>query len=262
MARRPPSTFVIASQRHSIILKTINEVGFVKTAHLAKQFNVSDETIRTDIIELFSKGLIKKIHGGAAAVHPPDVKNVPSKQRLIDSDLLDRQSHAALKLIKKTPGTVFIDDAPLGIAMCQKIFAYNSTLATNNPDLLLFLANLPKASFCSTGGQFYSAARRFIGPDAINSPISKKITQAFLIPDKFNPLDGVCYNNPLMAEFNASFFPESTKVCVIIRSEHILTSTINACLPIKQVTHLITDKKISEPLIKMIAKAKIKLIII
>ena len=56
---------VFPEERKNEILKELNKMGKVKVMELVDQFNVSEETIRRDLMILEEKGLLKRVYGGA-----------------------------------------------------------------------------------------------------------------------------------------------------------------------------------------------------
>ncbi|MDF2066702.1 DeoR/GlpR family DNA-binding transcription regulator [Bacillus sp. Cr_A10] len=56
---------VFPEERKNEILKELNKIGKVKVMELVDQFNVSEETIRRDLMILEEKGLLKRVYGGA-----------------------------------------------------------------------------------------------------------------------------------------------------------------------------------------------------
>ena len=56
---------MINQERKDYILKELAEKGSVSAAQLMKKLNVSESTIRRDLIELSNRGMINKVHGGA-----------------------------------------------------------------------------------------------------------------------------------------------------------------------------------------------------
>ncbi|MEH0833691.1 PfkB family carbohydrate kinase [Pectobacterium cacticida] len=53
------------TQRHHKIMKLISTDGFVRVSVLADYLKVTKETVRSDLNELFKKGLLHRCHGGA-----------------------------------------------------------------------------------------------------------------------------------------------------------------------------------------------------
>ena len=56
---------MFAEKRQNIIQEKIKNSGAVTTAALVKEFDVSVETIRRDLLFLEHRGLLKRVHGGA-----------------------------------------------------------------------------------------------------------------------------------------------------------------------------------------------------
>ena len=63
-AKRP----ALARQRQTLILERVREQGGVRVADLVRELGVSDMTVRRDLELLDERGLIEKVHGGAAAI--------------------------------------------------------------------------------------------------------------------------------------------------------------------------------------------------
>ncbi|MGZ6056555.1 MAG: DeoR family transcriptional regulator, partial [Isosphaeraceae bacterium] len=63
-ARRP----ALARQRQNLILERVREQGAVRVADLVRALGVSDMTVRRDLEILQDRGLLEKVHGGAAAI--------------------------------------------------------------------------------------------------------------------------------------------------------------------------------------------------
>jgi len=62
--RRP----VLARRRQALILERVREQGAVRVADLVEALGVSDMTIRRDLEILHDRGLLEKVHGGAASI--------------------------------------------------------------------------------------------------------------------------------------------------------------------------------------------------
>ncbi|MBG9451201.1 DeoR family transcriptional regulator [Cytobacillus firmus] len=56
---------VLPEERKNEIVKELKKTGKVKVVDLVEQFQVSEETIRRDLMILEEKGLLKKVYGGA-----------------------------------------------------------------------------------------------------------------------------------------------------------------------------------------------------
>ena len=98
--RRP----VLARQRQDYILGRIRSEGAVRVAELVDTFGVSDMTIRRDLGALHARGLLEKMHGGAAAIpgsaiHEPGFR---AKSALMRAE---KEAIAAAAVELVAPGT-------------------------------------------------------------------------------------------------------------------------------------------------------------
>ena len=55
-------------ERHKQIVRLVQEIGYLSITAASEMFEVTPQTIRRDIQELFKAGLVQRHHGGAAAV--------------------------------------------------------------------------------------------------------------------------------------------------------------------------------------------------
>ncbi len=66
-------------QRHNQILQLVQTKGYATIEDLAREFNVTPQTIRRDINTLNDEGLLRRYHGGAGM--PPSTENLAYNER-------------------------------------------------------------------------------------------------------------------------------------------------------------------------------------
>lgn len=64
---------MLTSQRKKLILEKLASEGQVLAKQLSEMFGLSEDTIRRDLRELDSEGLLQRVHGGALPVSPPSL---------------------------------------------------------------------------------------------------------------------------------------------------------------------------------------------
>lgn len=78
-----------SAQRRNRLVQMVFDKGSVSITDAARQFNVSTETIRKDIIDLDAQGLIKKVRGGAVRredAREPDMEYPVLEKRFVNAD--------------------------------------------------------------------------------------------------------------------------------------------------------------------------------
>src|SRR5215471_15587049 len=71
---------MLERERHRLILKLVNERAVVSVPDLVDLLDASEATIRRDINALAESGELKRVRGGAEALHPrhePHLAGVP-----------------------------------------------------------------------------------------------------------------------------------------------------------------------------------------
>ena len=60
---------MLTEERYEIILTLLKEKGLIRVTELMEAMNTSESTIRRDLGNLESKGLLKRVHGGARSIN-------------------------------------------------------------------------------------------------------------------------------------------------------------------------------------------------
>jgi DeoR/GlpR family transcriptional regulator of sugar metabolism len=158
---------MLSSQRKQQILTILADEQQVMSSELSQRFSVSEDSIRRDLRELASEGLLQRVHGGAlpvsAAIAPFETrKNVQiSSKRLI--------AQKAVQLIQ--PGQVVIIDGGTTTAemvqLLPKELAF--TVVTHSPSIAVALVDFPLVEVILIGGQLYRHSVVAVGSAVIEA---------------------------------------------------------------------------------------------
>lgn len=135
----------LASQRREYILRLLEERGSIRSANLARELGVTDETVRTDLVSMAHAALLKRVHGGAEYLMP-----APNLQK---SD--SRLATQLLALIREDLDAyhcIYLEDSLLCRALLTRMQDWEGRLVTNSPNLLslmLPVAVKAQVSFCA-----------------------------------------------------------------------------------------------------------------
>ena len=157
---------MLAIERRREILARLTANGKVIVSELAKDFEVTEETIRRDLDKLDKEGLASKTYGGAvsklnASVDLPynirEGVNVVQKQQIAQriADLIEDGQR------------VMIDSSSTALYAIKRIKEKsNLTIITNSVKVLLELADKPDWTVLSTGGILKKNALALMGSSA------------------------------------------------------------------------------------------------
>ncbi len=144
----------MAHERRAHILRLLAEHGSIRSAELAAELGVTDETIRTDLVRLEREGQLRRHHGGAEFLPPP--ATAPA-----NASRLDHQLASAL-LPHIAPGSrVLVDASRLTHTLLHVLATRPLTLITHSPDLLQrFAAKSLPFHFLCVGGELEKSSCR------------------------------------------------------------------------------------------------------
>jgi DeoR family fructose operon transcriptional repressor len=165
----------LAQTRQSEISKHINAGGHVIVSEMAREFGVSEMTIRRDLRALEDRGLAVRVHGGALAAEKSRFSN-----RL--SSNLRLKTKAIEKLVGFIPdaGCVYLDGSTTMLNMVKHLKGKTRlSVVTNNVETFNRIADLPGPTPLLLGGGLDIRTDNLIGPLAIRSVGSLAFDVAF-----------------------------------------------------------------------------------
>lgn len=171
----------MAQERRQYILRLLEQRGSVRTTALARELGVTDETIRTDLVDMQAQGLLKRMHGGARYI-------IPSAPVLSDSPRLDIQlAHLVAAHIR--PGMrIYADATPFTRVLVSQLSNTPCTFITPSPMMLAALspAAIPHKIIC-TGGALDKTSALLIHPAPRDVLGILKPDLAILCPSALQP---------------------------------------------------------------------------
>ncbi|WP_034385817.1 DeoR/GlpR family DNA-binding transcription regulator [Deinococcus sp. YIM 77859] len=192
-------TAPLAEERLSRILDLLARRGTVRTTAITEHLGVSGATVRRDLDVLAQRGLIRKVHGGAALAS--------QDQRYSDRQQLEqggkaRLAEAALTLLK--PGeTVYLDAGTTARHVAQALRrtpALTRTLrvVTHGIDVAYELNG--ECPLYVVGGELYGSTYSLTGPDAL-ATVERYAYDTFLVGcTSIDPQRGLTNSNLIEAQ--------------------------------------------------------------
>ena len=138
------------TERQKDILQILKEHKSAYVADLAKALYVSEATIRRDLSEMKSMGLVERSHGGALL--PENAEEVSIFFRMEKN--ANEKERAATKALRLLPPfkSVFIDSSSTALALAERIDLSFKTVVTNSWPTALQLSKKPNINLILLGG--------------------------------------------------------------------------------------------------------------
>gem|GEM_PF-21845 len=238
-ARRP----ALARQRQALILERVREQGAVRVADLVRALGVSDMTIRRDLELLQERGLIEKVHGGAAAIEgsPLFEPGFTVKSNLMQAE---KAAIAAAAASLVTPGTAIgISAGTTTFALARRLIDVPGlTVLTNSVPVAdaLYKDGRPDQTVILSGG-VRTPSDALVGPFAVEVIRSLHVDTVFMGTHGMDLKSGFTTPNILEAETNRALIEAGRHLVVLADSTKWSTVGISSVARLEDADTIITD---------------------
>jgi DeoR family transcriptional regulator, fructose operon transcriptional repressor len=187
---KPQSDVQHAPQRHQAILRKLRSNGQIRALETAQELGVTHETIRKDLVQLESRGLLRRVHGGALPVETLSYE--PSVTQRTSHAAEKRRIAAAAVSYIPTEGAILLDAGSTTAALADA-FPTGPTLTviTNTLPIALSLLGYPNVTVHTLGGRVRSTTMAEVDHWALRTLGELHVDVAFLGTNAFSIADGL-----------------------------------------------------------------------
>ncbi|MGD0863398.1 MAG: DeoR/GlpR family DNA-binding transcription regulator [Candidatus Limnocylindrales bacterium] len=254
----------MARQRQTLILERVREEGVVRVADLVRALGVSDMTIRRDLELLRERGLIEKVHGGAAAIEGSSLfePGFTIKSTLMQTEkTLIAGAAAALVM----PGTaIAISAGTTTFAMARRLVDVPGlTVLTNSVPVAdtLHKDGRPDQTVILSGG-VRTPSDALVGPFAVDVIRSLHVDTVFMGTHGIDPRSGFTTPNILEAETNRALIAAGRRLVVLADHTKWGVIGISSVARLEEADTIITDAGLDPEARHQLATAVPRLILV
>ncbi len=154
---------MLAVERRSKIEQIIVENKSVLVPELAKQFDVTTETIRSDLEKLEKQGVLVRTYGGATLVETKDADMEIHERETVNFEGKQSIGKRAAEMINDGE-TIFLDASTSSLHVARNIKNKKGiTVITNAQKVVLELSECSDIRVISTGGILHQKNMSYIG---------------------------------------------------------------------------------------------------
>ena len=183
---------MLANQRQEAILQLLRENGAVTASNLVQTLNVSLETVRRDLKELESRGLLSRVHGGAVA--KSDMKPFFDLDRR-NSQYGAQKENLARKAVEfiSEGDVIAVDGGSTAIPFTETLKSRFTrlTVITYSYDVFKRLCHHADFTVLLCSGDFDRAENAFYGKHALQMLGSLHAQKAFVFPSAVSLEHGI-----------------------------------------------------------------------
>ena len=183
---------MLAVERRRRILRSLERSPAITTDEFAADLGVSPETVRRDLIELERHGMLRRVHGGAAALDRFAPEEPAYSERVLEQSAAKRAIGAAAAALVAPGQTVVIDVGTTSLEVARALPpGLRATIAT--PSLLVAaeLATRPHVQVLMAGGRVRAGDLACSGAETVGFFRDLHAELAFLGSGAISPAAGL-----------------------------------------------------------------------
>lgn len=231
-----------SAQRQARLLDHLRSEGFADAQGLTDTLDVSIATIRRDLNELEARGLLKRMHGGAAIINQTTRDYMTPVRQLRNAEEKARIGMAAAELIVEGDA-VLIDSGTTTLQAAKHLAGRPSlTFITNGADILAELTAAGVRNLHFIGGEYIEVNRSLGGPMAVEMVRRFSVDKAILSVTAVDLDRGViATSTPQISAVQQAMIEVARTVIVVADNSKFDRNALSVIAPLTAVDYFVTD---------------------
>ena len=251
-------------ERHRIILSAVQEKPVVTVPELVDLTDSSEATIRRDIAALHVQKKLRRVRGGAEALHPPQFVGLAGRPFTVNETLNTRQKQAIAKeavALCEDGDPIIINGGTTTFQMVHFLTNRRMQVFTNSFNIAEHLLKHSKNTIMLSGGTIYREQ------NIVLSPFDNDVTRNFYARRMFmgaqgiGPL-GLMEADPLLIQAEQKLIDQAEQLVVLVDSSKFRQLGSLVLCPLKRIDTLITDSDAPRAALDMLKAAGVKVLLV
>jgi DeoR family ulaG and ulaABCDEF operon transcriptional repressor len=250
-------------ERHRIILSLVQERPVATIQDLMELTEASEATIRRDIAALHVQGRLRRVRGGAEALHPQQISPLAAKPfRVSEGENTAKKRAIAREAVAlcHDGDAIIINGGTTTFQMVHYLSTRRMQVFTNSFAIAEHLIKHSKNQVMLPGGSVYR------DQSIILSPFDNDVTRNFYARRMFMGAQGigtlgVMEQDALIIQAEQKLINQADELVLMVDSTKFQRRSSLILCPLNRVSTLITDDGIPDQARAMIEDAGIKLIV-
>jgi len=237
---------MLTTHRKKAILAALKRDGQVIAKALSESFGVSEDTIRRDLRELASDGLLQRVHGGALPSSPAAADFVQRQQ--ISTVAKSAIARKAAELI--LPGQVVIlDGGTTSVQLAKQLpSSLQATVVTHSPSIAVELVGHPHIEVVLIGGRLFKHSVVTVGAVAIEAIGHIRADVYFMGVTGVHPTAGLSTGDLEEAYIKRALAARAAEVVVLASAEKINAASAYVIAEVTAASTIVVERETPEAL--------------
>ncbi|MBE1493109.1 DeoR/GlpR family transcriptional regulator of sugar metabolism [Amycolatopsis lexingtonensis] len=203
-----------SAERHRVIVERLRDADQVGVAELAAATGASEMTVRRDLDNLASHGVLRRVHGGAVPASPSGVEP-PFAARATAAVAAKRAIAAAAAELIRDGETIVLDSGTTALEVARLLRDRPVTVLPLSLHAARELADAPGVRLLLPGGEPRPGEQALVGPLTLASLRALRFDVAVLSPCAFGIEDGLTAFDLADAEVKRQALAVSARAIVL-----------------------------------------------
>lgn len=230
---------MLTQERKAHIQAVLRRDGRVVAKTLSRDLGLSEDTIRRDLRELSSEGLLQRVHGGALPASPA-IADFAARQNLA-TDAKRAIGRAAARMIR--PGqVVFLDGGTTAVEVARGLPPdLRATIATHSPSVAVELVGHPHVAVELIGGRLFKHSVVAVGAAAIEAISRIRADIYFMGVTGVHPEAGLTTGDPEEAGVKRALSRQAGETVVLASREKLGAASPFLVIPTSELAAIIVE---------------------
>ncbi len=232
---------MLKEERQRYIVDKLRVEGKVLATELCESLQVSEDTIRRDLRDLFEMGVIQRVHGGALPRSTTENYVTRQKQNVAAKVEI---AQAAIQLVHNGQ-VIIMDGGTTTYQVAQRLPSdLRATIITNSPAIATLLAEHRQVEVILLGGKLYKTSLVTTGVETVEGLRTFKADICMLGICSLHVDVGISIPDLEELYVKRAMIASSADVVALASSEKLDTASPYIVGAIKELTHLVTDASV------------------
>lgn len=254
---------MLETERHRIILSAVQERPVVGVADLCALTGVSEATVRRDIAQLHLAKKLRRVRGGAEAMHPPQFVGINARPFAVNETINIAQkraiAQAAVELCEDGDA-IIVNGGTTTFQMVHPLSTKRLQVFTNSFPIAEHLLKQSKNTVLLPAGAIYREQNIILSPFDADGSSHFYAKRMFMGCRGLGPL-GLMEGDPLLVQAEQKLIGQADELVVLADSSKFAQRSSLLLCPLSRIHTVITDDGIDDRAVAMLRAAEIRLIV-
>jgi DeoR family ulaG and ulaABCDEF operon transcriptional repressor len=254
---------MLESERHQIILSTVQERPVVTVSDLVAMTGSSEATIRRDIAALHMLKKLRRVRGGAESIAPPQFVSINARPFSVNEGvkLAEKRAiaRAAVDLCNEGEA-IIINGGTTTFQMVHPLSAKRLQVFTNSFPIAEHLLKHSKNTVLLPAGAIYREQNIILSPFDEDGSRNFYARRMFMGCRGLGPL-GLMEGDPMLVQAEQKLIGQADELIVLADSSKFAARSSLLLCPLTRIHTVITDEGIDDRAAAMLEAADVKLIV-